>query len=229
LPDFTIEDKNYTRLSAGNCTVIDFLKYALAGSLDLKGFSFGRDNANKITIVDTTRTDLKRAFLEDDIYSQSPDSIERFNYQNLYNYDLILPPGFKLKDAYNIMFNEIQLLFRVKAKIENRKTKCLFLIEPDKDSAKNLQKPIGDSVDLTDRDNMHYHADDINIEDFCLYLNVSMKKIPVVINKSNITEPVSLNIFFEKNETIETLNLKLRRYGLKLVEGTEAMDVLVIK
>ena len=229
LPAYTIEDKNYTRLSVGNCTVVDFLKYALAGSLNLGGYNFGRDDANKITIVDTMRDDLRRAFWEDDVDIQSPDSIEKFNYQNLYNYDLMLPAGFKLKDAFNIMFSEMQQLFRVSADIKNKQIKCLSLIQINKDSAKNLQKPLLDSVDLADRDAMHYHVSDNQVDDLCLYLNIFMKKIPVVINKTGITQSINFDAFFDKNETAETLNLQLIRYGLKLVESTEYMDVLVIK
>ena len=226
----TMHNDQYTRLATGNETSIDLLKFAVAGAMDSgkTGYNFGRDWLNKITVLASDRADLKNAYLVEGIFSQSADSIEKFKQQNFFNYDLVLPPQFSLKEACTIMFNEVQQLFKVRAVVEKRKINCLDLIITNSDSVPNLNAKSMGAINGFDDDDLHYHVADVPMAQFCDYLNLFIKKLPVIINHTGIKFPVSINIVFDKNETLQSLNAKLNRYGLMLVSAEENVSVLVI-
>jgi thiol-disulfide isomerase/thioredoxin len=230
LPTITLHDSTCTRLATGSSTVIDFLKFAVIGASGIDtGYNFGRDALNKITILENNNSDLQQAFMARLVNTQSPDSIERFNRDHLYNYDLVLPASFSLQDAYKIMLGEIQQLFKVNAVVETRRINCLTLVQNNADSVLNLKKQSLTGRDYTDRDDFHYQVVDGNINAFCTYLNVFMKNIPVVVNSTGIDYLINMDIFFTKDENVKSLNEKLSKYGLELMRVSQDMEVLVLR
>lgn len=230
LPAITMHNDQCTRLAIGNVTLVDLLKFAIAGTMDSArtGYNFGRDYQNKITVLASNRADLKNAYMVEGVFSQSTDSIEKYKKENFYNYDLVLPPGFSLQQAYGVMFNEIQQLFKVKAVVERRKIDCFDLVAANSDSISNLRKKSKDTTSGPDGDDFHYQVAGVPIAQFCDYLNLFIKKIPFIIDHTGITYPVNIDIVFDKNETLASLNAKLSRYGLVLIPAEENVAVLVL-
>lgn len=229
IPVITIQNNEYTRLAMGNATIVSFLKAAMAGVLGLtdSGYNYSMDYMNKITVLETNREDITKLKNEDAVFDEPTDSLERFKYQHFYNYDLVLPQQFSLHDAYGIMLKEIQALFKIQADVEKREIQCLALIKLNSDSTINLEKPLS-KQDFNDGDDLHFRKENISVKQLCDYLNLFMRRLPLITDKTNIDYNINTDMQFDKTETLNSLNNKLKKFGLSLIFSKEHVDMLVI-
>ena len=123
LPGIYTSDAGFSRIAISNETPLNLIKNAIA---NYYGGSFKKeieaDALSKRVMVRTSNKFFEKGLSLSDL---PPAQQLEFAKANLFCYELLLPGSFDLKEAYQIMLENICSFFRVKASVLRRKVPCL--------------------------------------------------------------------------------------------------------
>jgi len=155
-----------------------------------------------------------------------PESREAWQYNNCYNYELIVPPAL-FASRFLIMRGDMdRILYQYEARIEKRMTSCLALVRTSRED--KIRSASSKTVFRADRFGMEMQH--MPIGRFITQLNAQSlqnSKIPVV-DDTGYTGRVDLSIQAKLND-VESINKALEAYDLKFVVKECLIDMLVIR
>ncbi|QES87590.1 TlpA family protein disulfide reductase [Rhizosphaericola mali] len=160
------------------------------------------------------------------------DSIDHYDYviHNKYCYELRTPIEFSDKVLFDIAYRQLEDYFKISVRKETHFINCLKLVR-----ISNVDKIAGDTI--TPIEFMHEPDEDLydyikcsgtSMSDLITALN-AIKTIPLVIDSTNYLKKINVNFRIRKMAGLDSLQLKLKEYGLKLIASRQLLDVLVYK
>jgi hypothetical protein len=181
------------------------------------------DVMNKRVIVRTSNKFFEKGlFLSDLPLAQQLE----FAKGNLFCYELLLPRSFNLKEAYQIMLENICSFFRVKASVQRIKIPCLWLVKLRGGAAIQTRgKPEKEEVS---EDYLGYTFQNSPISKITGYLNACLD-MPVIKDSTNYLGKADLHLQLSNRSELTVLKRQLNRYGLDIREGWCEEEVIVIE
>lgn len=151
------------------------------------------------------------------------ESSDSFYYQNLFSYELIIPPTNE-STVYEYARQDMKRYFNISVKYELRNIKCLVLKAPDGiDGLKNAKKETKD-LDLEKaslKKYIHNYPPQFIIGLLNNYIGIPL------IDETNITKNISVDLPFHLND-ITRLKESFLQAGLSLKEENRMLKVVVI-
>lgn len=218
----TESDSEMTKLFYPNEPVWYLIKSAYYGFNSYLDSTLIFDTGNKRLIIESSSIESFEKFMST-AYIELP---EEFRKKNLFSYGLFLPASFSLREAYQIMLNDLQSYFKIQVEIEKRKVNCLALVRISKeDKLKSSGRPL--TVEYAE-DNLQITIINTPILNLVSYLNGSLE-IAYVIDETNYKKNVDVDIAVSNIRDLTGLKKALNKYGLDLVEKQYDLDMLIIK
>jgi thiol-disulfide isomerase/thioredoxin len=154
------------------------------------------------------------------------EEYRKFKNNNLFCYELIMPPQFSLKNAFQAMKADLDRFFQVESKVELRSVSCLSLIRTDpKDRLKSISQ---EYYEYLSPDKLQWVLKKSSIERLVLGFNTSFA-LPFVIDETKYHYSIDIEINPKLANDLKSLNENLKAYGLRLVEKRFNLPMLVIK
>jgi hypothetical protein len=219
------QNHSMTRLLNCNRTVYDF--YKILGRLGYYGDSLrdlGADTWNKRLLVRGLNLNKFKDW-KDCNYSDYRDA-DAFQNENLFTYEVILPPSNSIREAYRFMDLDISRFFKVYATVERKSISCLALM------CLNAQVPFTQSskepMEEVSRDNTHVIMQGQPIRELVNGLN-SFYPMPYVVDDTGNHFPIDISLNFNNGFQMESLIAQLKNFNLTLVPVRRNLEVLVIR
>lgn len=218
-------DSVCTKITIINETALNLIKIAFGNPYADSSLSatFGHDPMDKRNILEGNRIIDK--FKHWYTFKNLTDS-QQYDFKNndLYCYEIILPPSFSLREAYKKMLSDLKYFFNVDVYLEKRELNCLVLIPLNNKSSKD-EVPKINNTDISPEAIMSHG----NPKQIVLYLNNNLKEIPFVINGMNSEYGMKDNFTGYDGRELQKLQVELSKRGLKLIPVKKVMEMLVIK
>ncbi|SEN13053.1 Thiol-disulfide isomerase or thioredoxin [bacterium A37T11] len=220
------KDSTSLRITAVNYRIIDLVKISLPSKVTAVGkylvvnIQFSSDTQLKLlrlSVNDSSR------YLLTEKYQSGTGRIE-WKKNNLFCYELNLPPDFSVSEAQAIMRDDLKRLFRINFQIEKLEVPYLALVRI---SQNNKLVSSGDVkvYEVTD-DYSSIRLRDQNIKLLIGFL--SGKNTPLILDETAINNPIDIDLKRGVSFDYNLVRNELNRYGLDLISKSKKMDVLVI-
>jgi thiol-disulfide isomerase/thioredoxin len=149
---------------------------------------------------------------------------EAYREKNYFSYELILPPGSSMQNAYSIMLAELQQFFNISVTLRTQKINCLFLVR--KDILNDIRTRGGASVENISEDglNIKYMNQPVNM--LIDYLNCSFTGIPFILDKTRYSANIDIELNLDSFNDVGKLRRALMDKGLDLIPGTELLNTI---
>lgn len=155
-------------------------------------------------------------------WSNDNNKFNEWKWQNLYNYELIVPPGMQ-KDKFKIMRQDLERNFDLNAKIEKKNAKCFVLMRT---SNENKLKSVSTSQ-VFERNKFYLHITRQPIKAFLAALVLDMQTSLPLVDETNYTGDVDIELNADLSD-INQVNKALKKYDLRFTETERAIDFIII-
>lgn len=218
----TASNEKFIRLACLNFPVVQMIKTA-AIQLNPE-YRFDVDLLNKRVLINVI--DSVKRHLLDDFFSTDFLAMETFKHTSFYTYELILPPGYSMKNAYSLMLNELETYFKVRVRIEDKEMNCLALVRTSTKDKLHTDNKTGNCDEL--EDGLEYDCQFGKLDDFITYLNNNFN-MPYVVNATGYEENIQIHTSVANLADMVGLRKELNRYDLDLIEKKANVDMLIIE
>jgi thiol-disulfide isomerase/thioredoxin len=216
------QDETRTRILAVNVSLLSLLKIGFSRTDSIIGKVLPYDYLNKNFILENPVNPILKDWAE----MNNKDYLETlsFNNENLFCYELILPPSFSLKEANEIMIKDIAMYFQIKPFVEKRKVKCLKLIISGKVNKASTNSPKNEQIS---ENFLSYSCSNCAIGNLVKYMN-SFYHGPIIIDSTHLTENINIDLQLSTLYDLEHLKVQLNKSGLSLAETEAELPMIVI-
>ena len=148
---------------------------------------------------------------------------------NFYSYEVTLPVTASLADIRNEMLHDLNRQFNLKSRIANRTVQCYALIQTDSTVVSKVKQ--NNDENFTDDKEAIWSFQNKPISALCDALNYQVpgKPLrPVVLNETNITGLVSLQLHVNDIQDIPSVKILLHPYGLDIIKVTRTIPMLIL-
>jgi thiol-disulfide isomerase/thioredoxin len=176
--------------------------------------------------IDANRLIIENADTEALIYSGDDKAWEKVNF---YSYEITLPAGASLAQIRKVMLEDINRQFSLKSSIEDRTVECYAIIISD---SVLFNKAKRNSAENPDHEKAAvWPTQNKLVSQLCKLLNDQVPGDPlrpVVLNETNVTEPVSLELKIKDLHDLAAVKTALHPYGLDLVKVERTIPMLIL-
>ena len=223
ISNLSVSNTKYTRIVRPNTTIISLIHDAYTKYYKERCAAFEYDPLRKRILVQLNNSSQYKLDWDNAIREMSEQ--EQFKQNNLFCYEIILPPSFSLIQAYGIMLQDIEHFFKLHATIEKRNVKCLALVRTsDKDK---LQTSGSTQKEELSEDFKYIHETNYPIQELINVFNNSFS-IPYVIDGTGYQKNVDLALLISDPKNLTSIRTSLKKYDLDLIEKEYSLDMLVI-
>ena len=220
----TIKNENYTRIFLPNISLGELSKYIISLTMPENEFDFAFDILNKRMIVESKDKNPFKSLAE--VASWDAEDQQSFMQKYFYCYELILPNSFSEKDAFRMMKQDIERYFQIDIKVEKRLTDVLEL----RWNNTKIKIPISKfpSIPVT-WDQGFYRMEGWPVGNICRFFNMQVEDLPFVLDGIKDPAPRGINFKIFDHESLQSIQNKLKSYGLVLIPKKIYLDMVVIR
>jgi thiol-disulfide isomerase/thioredoxin len=186
-------------------------------------FRYTRDNYDKRVIRRGARARALKDYPDIDLkdFNQSTDFVKNY----LYCTNIVLPAGNTYRQADELLHNNLETIFKVKASVQKLKVSCFALIKLHSPGVKKIGESLL-NVEISDEDSTT--LSNISVAGLVGSLNARLN-IPFVVDHTNYKGLFNIRLHLVADEPLENIRATLRQYGFDLKKVTRTMDMLVIQ
>ncbi len=144
---------------------------------------------------------------------------------------LFFPPTLNLKKLFSGTIEDLNSIYHIDSRVERTKAECLDLVtlpgfKPQPFSSGSIDE---------DFRNHSFPAGTLAVyngqtDDYVKIFNSldNCRKLPIVFNKTGITQPLHLQLTITPNISLTALRMQLQKYGMTLIRKEKIIKILVI-